>query len=79
MPHEGHGYQARESILHCLAEQNAWLTRWVVDQETKPGRLGEDEEPKGRKPAPARAVLWVAVSALAVSVAVVMAARKHRS
>ena len=36
LPHEGHGYQARESILHVLAEQHEWLTRWVIDKEPKP-------------------------------------------
>ena len=36
LPHESHGYAARESIMHTLAEQHAWLTRWVVDQEPKP-------------------------------------------
>ena len=36
LPHETHGYRARESILHTLAEQHRWLTRWVVDKEPKP-------------------------------------------
>ncbi|HZN39841.1 MAG TPA: prolyl oligopeptidase family serine peptidase, partial [Planctomycetota bacterium] len=25
LPHEAHGYRARESVLHCLAEMCAWL------------------------------------------------------
>jgi dipeptidyl aminopeptidase/acylaminoacyl peptidase len=29
LPHESHGYAARESILHVLAEQFAWLDRWL--------------------------------------------------
>ncbi|MFH1529426.1 MAG: prolyl oligopeptidase family serine peptidase [Pseudomonadota bacterium] len=29
LPHEGHGYQARESILHMLWEMQSWLDRWV--------------------------------------------------
>lgn len=29
LPHESHGYQARESILHMMWEQNEWLERWV--------------------------------------------------
>ena len=29
LPHESHGYQARESILHCLYEQDKWLERWL--------------------------------------------------
>jgi dipeptidyl aminopeptidase/acylaminoacyl peptidase len=29
LPHEGHGYIARESVLHVLAEQFGWLDRWL--------------------------------------------------
>lgn len=29
LPHEGHGYVARESVLHVLAEQFAWAERWA--------------------------------------------------
>jgi dipeptidyl aminopeptidase/acylaminoacyl peptidase len=29
LPKESHGYRARESILHMLAETDEWLTRWV--------------------------------------------------
>jgi len=29
LPHEAHGYAARESVLHVLAEQFAWVDRWV--------------------------------------------------
>jgi dipeptidyl aminopeptidase/acylaminoacyl peptidase len=29
LPHEGHGYIARESVLHVLAEQFDWLERWL--------------------------------------------------
>ena len=28
LPHEGHGYRARESVLHVLAEMDAWLERY---------------------------------------------------
>merc|ERR1711871_1635849 len=31
LPHEGHGYQARESVLHVLKESEDWLARWVRD------------------------------------------------
>ena len=27
LPKEGHGYRARESILHCLAETEEWLRK----------------------------------------------------
>ena len=29
LPHESHGYVARESVLHMLAEQFDWLDRWL--------------------------------------------------
>ncbi len=29
LPHESHGYVARESVLHVLAEQFAWAERWA--------------------------------------------------
>ncbi len=29
LPHESHGYVARESVLHVLAEEFAWLARWL--------------------------------------------------
>jgi dipeptidyl aminopeptidase/acylaminoacyl peptidase len=32
LPHESHGYIARESVLHMLAEQLDWLERWVVKE-----------------------------------------------
>jgi dipeptidyl aminopeptidase/acylaminoacyl peptidase len=41
LPHESHGYIARESVLHVLAEQFGWLERWLADGtgagETRPG------------------------------------------
>ncbi len=29
LPYEGHGYQARESVLHMLWEMNEWLNKYV--------------------------------------------------
>ena len=29
LPYESHGYVARESVLHVLAEEFAWLARWL--------------------------------------------------
>jgi dipeptidyl aminopeptidase/acylaminoacyl peptidase len=29
LPHETHGYRARESVLHTLAEMIDWMERWV--------------------------------------------------
>jgi dipeptidyl aminopeptidase/acylaminoacyl peptidase len=29
LPHESHGYRARESVMHTLWEMNSWLNRYV--------------------------------------------------
>src|SRR5262249_57774040 len=29
LPHEGHGYLGRESVVHVLAEELGWLERWL--------------------------------------------------
>jgi dipeptidyl aminopeptidase/acylaminoacyl peptidase len=34
LPFESHGYVARESVLHVLAEQFAWLDRWLGGSES---------------------------------------------
>jgi dipeptidyl aminopeptidase/acylaminoacyl peptidase len=41
LPHEGHGYLARESVMHVLAEQIEWLERWLGPgtQSTAAGEL----------------------------------------
>jgi dipeptidyl aminopeptidase/acylaminoacyl peptidase len=31
LPHEGHSYLGRESVLHVLAEELDWLERWLGD------------------------------------------------
>ncbi|NUQ26132.1 MAG: prolyl oligopeptidase family serine peptidase [Saprospiraceae bacterium] len=36
LPHESHGYQGRENILHMLYEQNAWLEKYVKAAGSKP-------------------------------------------
>jgi dipeptidyl aminopeptidase/acylaminoacyl peptidase len=43
LPHESHGYAARESILHTLWEMNQWLERYVKNR------------PEGEKTSPAGA------------------------
>jgi dipeptidyl aminopeptidase/acylaminoacyl peptidase len=35
LPHESHGYLARESVLHVLAEQLDWLDRWMATVATQ--------------------------------------------
>ena len=32
LPYEGHGYRARESILHVLYEQEAWLDKYLLSK-----------------------------------------------
>ena len=39
LPNEGHFYRARESILHVLAEQDAWLEQHVKRAEPPPEPL----------------------------------------
>jgi dipeptidyl aminopeptidase/acylaminoacyl peptidase len=38
LPHESHGYRARESVLHTLAEMIEWADRWAKNRpaETAP-------------------------------------------
>jgi dipeptidyl aminopeptidase/acylaminoacyl peptidase len=38
LPHESHGYVARESVLHMLAEQFGWLSRWLADGDGPQGQ-----------------------------------------
>ncbi len=33
LPHEGHGYHARESVLHVVAEMVEWFERWLARPE----------------------------------------------
>lgn len=36
LPHEGHGYRARESVMHALAEMTDWLDRFSKNAEPTP-------------------------------------------
>ena len=36
LPHEGHGYRARESVLHTLYEQDQWLEMYAGYGRTDP-------------------------------------------
>ena len=40
LPNESHGYRARESILHMLAESDDWLQKYVREPAT--ARAGAD-------------------------------------
>jgi len=35
LPHESHGYRARESVMHTLWEQDAWLEKYVKNVRAK--------------------------------------------
>lgn len=37
LPHESHGYAAKESILHTLYEMDAWLEQYVKNAPSQPG------------------------------------------
>jgi dipeptidyl aminopeptidase/acylaminoacyl peptidase len=39
LPYESHGYVARESVLHMLAEEFTWLERWVGVQQVEEAEL----------------------------------------
>lgn len=43
LPHESHSYVARESVLHCLYEQDQWLERYAGYGRTDPeyGEAGD--------------------------------------
>ena len=36
LPHESHGYRARESVLHTLAEMFEWANKYSEVKENKP-------------------------------------------
>ncbi|KAI8467198.1 MAG: alpha/beta-hydrolase [Monoraphidium minutum] len=47
LPHESHSYAARESVLHCLYEQDQWLERYAghgrVDPDYPAGGTAESD------------------------------------
>lgn len=44
LPYESHGYVARESVLHVLAEQFSWLDRWLNGTRSKIEQAGNGAE-----------------------------------
>jgi dipeptidyl aminopeptidase/acylaminoacyl peptidase len=51
LPFESHGYVARESVLHVIAEQFAWLERWLgigADSVSRASRSGAATDLAGR-------------------------------
>ncbi len=49
LPHESHGYQARESVLHTLWEMDTWLERYVKNRPAEDGPAPEGEKETGIK------------------------------
>lgn len=45
LPHESHGYRARESILHMLWEMNRWLDMYVKNAGPRDGRVTDASPP----------------------------------
>ncbi len=45
LPHESHGYRARESIMHMLWETNRWLDMYVKNATPSDGRVTDAEPP----------------------------------
>ena len=43
LPHESHGYRARESIMHLLWETSTWLDRYVKNAGPREVTAGEAE------------------------------------
>ena len=41
LPHEGHSYRGRESVLHTLAEMVEWMERWVRPERSEDSSAGE--------------------------------------
>jgi dipeptidyl aminopeptidase/acylaminoacyl peptidase len=45
LPHESHGYRARESVMHMLWESASWLNHWVKDAPSRAGAGAAAEGP----------------------------------
>lgn len=45
LPHEGHGYRARESAGHVLAEMFEWAERWTSRPGDEPNQARSEEAP----------------------------------
>lgn len=43
LPHESHGYRAKESILHMLWEQDQWLEKYVKNRSLNSAAAEEEE------------------------------------
>ena len=48
LPHESHGYRARESVLHVLAEMFDWADRYVKNRPDSSGSAAAGSTTRGR-------------------------------
>jgi hypothetical protein len=55
LPHESHGYRARESVLHVLAEMFDWADRYVKNRSNS-GTSAAPGSPRATRGATAPAV-----------------------
>jgi hypothetical protein len=49
LPHESHGYRARESIMHMLWEMDRWLEKYCVAKPKSTGGEEKDAKVEGAK------------------------------
>ncbi|MBL8863537.1 MAG: S9 family peptidase [Planctomycetes bacterium] len=54
LPEESHGYRARESVLHCVAETIEWLDAHVRDAPPRTERAPEPAPVEAASPTPSR-------------------------
>ena len=45
LPYEAHGYRARKSLLHVLWEQEQWLDKYLLTDETPASDAQVNTEP----------------------------------
>ncbi|KAK1294149.1 hypothetical protein QJS10_CPA16g01648 [Acorus calamus] len=48
LPHESHGYSARESIMHVLWEMDRWLQNYAINSSDTPSNIGASEQTEAK-------------------------------
>ena len=49
LPNESHGYRARESVMHCLAESVSWLDKHVKNAKPRTAIMQASDKRRDRK------------------------------
>jgi dipeptidyl aminopeptidase/acylaminoacyl peptidase len=44
LPHEAHGYAARESVLHAVAEMLNWANEWGKNAKPRPASTSSQQQ-----------------------------------